>query len=374
MRDLYEKYKEQVAIVQQGERLTIDATKQGSAERLQAIEDAMAREEADGLQDTAFYKQLSIQKLETQREMTEQQVKFALQSQEEEIRAREQMGQEEARHQAAMAQLKNGSGNGAASAGDSIHIALERQQLELEYQIKREALREQLDLYKQAGADQVKQAMQTQQQLDELNKNYADRSQELQLKQRQAEKNYWADYANTAAQSLLTVAEGRESLARLSTTLADQALSKTLQGIIQEIAGNKTLQLSHAEAAAAGAFKAMSGIPIIGPELGAVSAAAVFAGAMAFESGTDRVPGVGRGDIVPAMLEPGEGVVPGGVMDGLRHIAQHGGFQGGRSVTVHLRPTYHVQTIDGDGMKAALEKHTDQLQQHFESTLRKQNR
>jgi hypothetical protein len=38
-----------------------------------------------------------------------------------------------------------------------------------------------------------------------------------------------------------------------------------------------------------------------------------------------------------------------------------------------VRPTYHVQTIDGDGMQDALEKHSDQLQRHIQNTLRKMN-
>jgi hypothetical protein len=95
---------------------------------------------------------------------------------------------------------------------------------------------------------------------------------------------------------------------------------------------------------------------------------------MAFEGG-GVVPGVGRGDIVPSMLTPGEGIVPGGVMDGLSNMARNGGFDNGRSpITVHVRPTYHVNTIDGDGMQAALEKNTDQLQRHFENSLRRMNR
>ncbi len=72
---------------------------------------------------------------------------------------------------------------------------------------------------------------------------------------------------------------------------------------LQVLMGNKSEQLSNAKTAASGAYKAMAGIPVIGPELGAVAAAAVFAGAMAFEKG-GVVPGVGKGDVVPAMLSP----------------------------------------------------------------------
>ena len=85
------------------------------------------------------------------------------------------------------------------------------------------------------------------------------------------------------------------------------------------------------------------------------------------------MPGIGHTDSVPTMLTPGEGVVPGGVMDGLRNMARDGGFNQRPNMTVHVRPTYHVNTIDGDGMQDALEKHTDQLQRHFEGAVRKMN-
>jgi hypothetical protein len=74
------------------------------------------------------------------------------------------------------------------------------------------------------------------------------------------------------------------------------------------------------------------------------------------------------------MLTPGEGVVPGGVMDGLRNMARNGGFENGHTTNVHVKPVYHVQAIDGKGMKDALEKHTETLTKHFEKSLRKMNK
>ncbi len=87
------------------------------------------------------------------------------------------------------------------------------------------------------------------------------------------------------------------------------------------------------------------------------------------------MPGVGNGDVVPAMLTPGEGVVPKGVMEGLSNVAKSGGFSGGGpTYHVHVRPTYHVQSLDTAGMESVLDKHLDTLQRHFERTLRKMNR
>jgi len=95
---------------------------------------------------------------------------------------------------------------------------------------------------------------------------------------------------------------------------------------------------------------------------------------MAFNEGTDMVPGQGRGDVVPAKLTPGEGVVPGGVMDGLRNVARQGGFQQQKQpIHVHMSNSFSVNTIDGDGMQGALDRHSDQLERHFQKVVRRMN-
>ena len=86
---------------------------------------------------------------------------------------------------------------------------------------------------------------------------------------------------------------------------------------------------------------------VMGPALGALA----FASVIAFADGTDAVPGNGKGYKIPAMLEPGEGVVPGGVMDGLRNMARSGNMGGGTHLHAHVNPTYNLQAIDTDGMQ-----------------------
>ena len=46
---------------------------------------------------------------------------------------------------------------------------------------------------------------------------------------------------------------------------------------------------------------------------------------------------------------------------------------GGTHYHVTMWPTYHVNTIDGDGMQDALAKHTDQLERHFKQAVRRMN-
>jgi hypothetical protein len=87
------------------------------------------------------------------------------------------------------------------------------------------------------------------------------------------------------------------------------------------------------------------------------------------------VPGFGHGDTVPAMLTPGEGIVPKGVMEGLSNMAKSGGMSGGGAhvqMAAHFSPTVHA--MDSEGVDRVLEKHQDKFQQHFQRTLRKMNR
>lgn len=357
--------------LQQSEREKIDVTDQGSAARLAAIDAAIKEEEGKHLQDTNFYRELLQQRVQATQQEAQEEKKIAFQSAEVQIRAREQAAQEEVRHRNEMGMIQQSSGAGVASLA---RLGLEQQEMESEYQIKRKALRDQLELYKQAGQEKIQQAKRTQLQLDLLDKQHTDRQKELEAQQVQALRSTWAQIGTGYASMFASVLEGHQSLTASLGRLADEAAGRMIAASLQVMAGNKSEQLSDAKTAAAGAYKAMSSIPVIGPELGAVAAAAVFAGAMAFNKG-GIVPGVGNADTVPAMLTPGEGVVPGGVMDGLRNMAREGRMGGGGNVThIHIRPTYNVQTIDGDGMQAALDKHTAVLQKHFEKTVRRMNR
>jgi hypothetical protein len=125
-------------------------------------------------------------------------------------------------------------------------------------------------------------------------------------------------------------------------------------------------RLNHARTAAAAAW-AWAGNPI----LGSIVAPATFAAVMAFEDG-GIVPGTGRGDIVPARLEPGEGVLSNKVMDGLRAVAAGNGSSGGDS-HYHYHPTIHIQALDRDGVDHVLTKHADTVKKHFISHARRMN-
>jgi hypothetical protein len=168
---------------------------------------------------------------------------------------------------------------------------------------------------------------------------------------------------------------GHKTWASMMNSIGDQVVTGMIQNAIESILANDMTKESDAAKAARDAFKAGMKFPfpanlVAAPVLGA----AAFASVMAFQDGTDMVPGVGRGDVVPAMLEPGEGVVPRGVMEGLSNQAKFGGMSGGNHyhVQAHFAPQVHA--IDAAGVDKMLTKHGKTFQRHFEQTVRRMNK
>ncbi|BCA57681.1 hypothetical protein [Sphingomonas sp. HMP6] len=125
---------------------------------------------------------------------------------------------------------------------------------------------------------------------------------------------------------------------------------------------NATQILLDAKAAAAGAWRAVVGIPIVGPILAPIAAATAFAGVMAFsaQDGYDvpsmSGPGIdGKGGQV-GIVHPREMVLPADIADRLRS----GGGGGG--------DTFHIHAVDGESVRRMAMKHgsalADGLRQH----------
>ena len=354
--------------MEQLEALKIAKEKEGTAARMAVINSAIAEEQAKGLENTQHYQELLRQRESEAQKEAEVEKRLALDALDAQVRATQEAAAEKARASDRTIAISHGEGGGGAK-----QIAIEKQQEAASYQIKQQALRQMLAMYQQAGQDRVKQALETQAQLDQLTREHQQQQSNFNNEEKNATRQMYAEMANDASQSLMQVALGHQSLAATVQQMARQGAQAVISGLLEQMAGQDAAKLSSAELAAANTYATVSAWPVVGPVLAPILAATAFAGAMAFESG-GVVPGVGKGDVVPAMLTPGEGIVPGGVMDGLRNMARNGGMAGGNHTTVHVRPTYNISTIDGDGMKDVLNKHTDQLQQHFETTLRKMNR
>ena len=364
-----------IQTLEQGIREQIDATQQGSAARLAAIDAGIREEEAHQLQLTQFYGTLATERISAVRQMAEDQAKQQAEA------GREAADAEEKQQELQLAGIRQWLElyNSAHRTSDTERLNDSVALTEQEYLIKDQALQKKMAALDKSDKDYInnlkvlqdKEKQLTQQSENEITAIKEKAEQERNERILSAGQRMDDAMAHGLTESIMR----HQTWAQTLTSLSNQMVSQMMQTAIQSALAMDFGKEKDAAHAARKAFtKVMDALPfpadvIVAP----LAAAGAFTAVMAFAGGTDRVPGLGTGDVVPSMLTPGEGVVPGGVMDGLRNVARNGGFERGPSLSVHVRPTYHVQTIDGDGMGKALEKHADQLQQHVERAVRKVN-
>ncbi|WP_058189837.1 coiled-coil domain-containing protein [Terracidiphilus gabretensis] len=361
---------QRVKAIEEDQKNAIARTIAGTQQRLDVIRGFIEQDESLGLDDTAQYRSLLEQRNQLAKELDEQNAKQRLQTAEDSFKSIEDALKETLKNQQAQSQLKMKGGEPSELA----NLAQIRAALDAEYAAKKEAYAKEAAAYSAAGLEQTKEAQSVHRQMLTADQEYADQKKQLQDKEAADTRATLLQMQNQYIDTFARVAFGRESLGRVMEQMAQQDITNTLKAVLTTMEGEKSQQLAAAKAAAAKAMSAVSQIPVVGPAMAPIAGAAVFAGAMAFNSGTDAVPGVGRGDVVPSMLEPGEGVVPGGVMDGLRSMARNGGFQQQHVTHIHVRPTYNLQALDGDGIGAVLDKHQETLTHHFNQAVRRMNR
>ena len=129
-------YKEAVSRLQQTEREKIDATKQGSTERLAVINSAVKEEQSKGLQDTGFYKSLLTERVNITRQMGEEQAKIE-----------KELAAETLKQATAMSTLKAASEDEAIKHSLAMRQTTGRQAMDAEIAVAQErAANEQKDL------------------------------------------------------------------------------------------------------------------------------------------------------------------------------------------------------------------------------------
>jgi hypothetical protein len=365
-----------LADMEGSERQKINATATASTARLAVIDAAIKAEQAAGLDDTAHFRELLAERVEVGRQAAEETAKQAAEAGK--LLADSQMRTDEmalaayrehlalmnsGRHISAQVQVEQEIGLANQSfATQMMHNARDLAALDKngkDFENKRKAIED-------------REKEQTQQHANDITyiktKAEIERNQKIQA----AEEQYTGEMAASLTQALM----GQKSFAAAMQSLGSEVVSSLMQQELQHIAMNMLTKQSDASTAAGKAFNI--GLGMGGPAgiiLGPVFAASAYAGVMAFNSGTDGVPGIGNRDVVPAMLTPGEGIVPGGVMDGLSKMAKGDGFgSGGKHyhLTAHFAPTVHA--VDAIGVDRMLHKHADKFQRHFENTVRKMNR
>jgi hypothetical protein len=144
-----------------------------------------------------------------------------------------------------------------------------------------------------------------------------------------------------------------------------------MENAIKSVLANNYTKESDAAAAARKAY--LEGQKIGGPAgtiVGSAMAAMAFASVMAFAEG-GVVPGVEKGDVVPAMLTPGETVIPKQMSDNLKNASNNAPKQ--PDVHIHHHATYHVQAFNADGVNQVLEDHGDQFVAHVQDHIRRGN-
>jgi hypothetical protein len=368
-----EAYKLAVAGLQQSEKEKIDATKQGSAARLAAIDAAIKEENGKGLQETGFYRTLLTQRVELVRTMATEQAKASAEAAKESAESQERMGMLALAHDKEMSNLR-------LSAMRNSELA--RLQAETEFAQKQFAIQMVASAQMEAG-------------LDKTDKDYLNKLKAMQDKQRQLVQAFENQitqikvkaeeernsrilaaehrFDDTIASGLTKVMMRQESFAKMMVTLGDQVVGGLIQNAIKSILAEDMTKEHDAAAAARKAYvSGMSMPPPANVVIAPAWAALAFTSVMAFESG-GIVPGVGKGDIQPAMLEPGEGVLSKKQMEKLSHGGDNGGSSA-QEVHIHHHTTNTIHAIDGASVRGMLDKHGAEFDRHVNNHLRKLNK
>ncbi len=271
------------------------------------------------------------------------------------LKLQAELNKEAARHQVSMGQISAEQIVDPAQAENAAYAA------------KKAALEHELEAIDQNDKEKVLKETQLNNRLEELELQHQNRLR--QIKER--EKQMWADVATHQIGTLMRVAQGQQSAASVMQGAIQNIESSLIQMAVAEIAHLDDTKLAQAKHAARWMFNAGEHFPwptniVMAPALAALG----FASVMAFERG-GIVPGVERGDVVPAMLTPGEGVIPKPVMEGLTRAGDSG-----QSPEVHNHRHEHrwnIQAMDAQGFERVLQKHSDVVERHVTSHVRKMN-
>jgi hypothetical protein len=361
--------------IQEGEKEKIAATQQGTAARIAAIDAGIKAEQARNSQDNSFLRELEGQRVEATRQAAEEEAKL-----------KEEAAKEQASNAEKMGELAMQAEKQKQALADSSHrvsmdqrIAEETRSANEEFQIKQAALDKEIAGLDKSGKDYANKLKQLQDQEKQLTTQHQNELTAIKEKAEQ-ERNQRilsaeTSFQNSIASSLTKSLMGHQTWAKTLESIGNQVVSGMIENAIKSMLADDMTKEKDAAAAARKAY--VIGTSMGGPAgiiLGPVMAAAAFAGVMAFEEG-GVVPGVGKGDVVPAMLTPGEGVVPKGVMEGLSQMARNGNMNqsgGDFHMQAHFSPTVHA--MDAEGVDRVLEKHQETFQKHFQRSLRKMNK
>jgi hypothetical protein len=367
-----ENYRAAVSALQESEREKIEGTKEGSAARLAAIDAGIKEEESKGLQETGFYRSLLKGRVELVRTMAEEQAKIQAEAGKEGAEHAEKMGELQVQADKEAAQLRMSAKRTTDSERRDSDILLANE----EYAIQLTASSQQIAALDKTGKDYENKLKGLQNKQEALVREHENRVTAIKDKaeeERNARVLSAENRFNDAiAKGLSGVITRHEHMGKMLIGLGEQMAAGMIQNAIKSILADDMTKEHDAAAAARKAYLAGMHFPfpanlVMGPALGAMA----FASVMAFEQG-GIVPGVGKGDTVPAMLEPGEGVLSNKVMDGLKSKASGSG-QGGGDVHIHHHNHTTIHALDSESMERVLTKHASTVAKHVNNHVRKMN-
>ena len=171
--------------------------------------------------------------------------------------------------------------------------------------------------------------------------------------------------AHTGAEAAKTAATTAGAAARTTVSATGAA---TAQGVEAAVAGKSII--ANAAKAAAGAFQAIVGIPIVGPILAPAAAASAFAAVAAFqgllsaEGGFDVPFGVNP----ITQLHTREMVLPAHLADRVRSLTANDNRAGDTHTTFNY--TAHAYGRDADDLERVLARHGHRLQRYIQNAAR----
>jgi hypothetical protein len=175
----------------------------------------------------------------------------------------------------------------------------------------------------------------------------------------------WVSGQQTLAQSWAKTLRGITDT--VVQNLAKQAAAYITNAATQD-AVDQRQKLKDAAAAARGAFKAVVGIPIVGPFLAPVAAAAAFAAVEAFEQG--GVVNGQRGMGVPILAHAGERVLTPGQTENFHKLVNQTTNSASSSQKLEMHLQQNIHAYDRSGMRNTLRAHADDLMDIVQDGIR----
>jgi hypothetical protein len=303
----------------------------------------------------------------------------------ERARMDEEIGKEEAEHSKKMAALELNTANEQTKALVKVKKSQSQQILDAklaaenaDYQATLRGYQVELAALDKNGKEFELKQKQLDDRMVELTKEHENKITQIKISA-QEERNARVIGAekrmdDALASGMMRVLQGHESAGKMLTGIGQQIAAGMMETAIKSVLANDFTKESDAAAAARKAYLAGMHFPFpVNVVMGPALAAAAFASVMAFETG-GIVPGVEKGDVVPARLTPGEGVIPKPLMDNLKSAASNGSMAGSNGDShFHYSPTQHFHALDQSGMKNVLDKHADAIEQHVENVMRRRN-